>query len=242
MPSWKPPYILLSIVLISYPVAWLVIGWGLSRFWQNAGLKECFVLGWALGCTALTLSGPFYPYPDRGAITLQIALYVLAGAIYFSRYRRVNLAAAITVVVLLGVTPLWTVAQQWNWTGFRTGAPFMFLSKQHQDLIDTVRRNTTANDILLADPRDLLWLAPEYPGIHYCGHFFLTVDYERKLERLNRFFKAASEQKREFLLKEGIRFIFVGAGGNLEPYRSTPGLKVLTHNEAGSVLEFQPGG
>ena len=42
-------------------------------------------------------------------------------------------------------------------------------------------------DVLLVDrtrpgwETDDRWLAPTYPGLLYCGHFFLTVDFEDKL-------------------------------------------------------------
>jgi len=51
---------------------------------------------------------------------------------------------------------------------------------------------------------DDLWLAPEYPGKLYCGHFFLTADYEQKCAKVVRFFEShiPEEQKPSYELKE----------------------------------------
>ncbi|HEY7317490.1 MAG TPA: hypothetical protein VIE89_07940, partial [Candidatus Binatia bacterium] len=78
-PTWRGLTIPISTLLIAYPLAWLMMAFGLGQYWRNARFDECFLLGWALGCTALTLSGPFYPYPDRGTMTLQVPIYIIAG-------------------------------------------------------------------------------------------------------------------------------------------------------------------
>lgn len=240
--DWRPIYILPSIVLIAFPLAWLVIGFGLGRYWRTAGLNECFLLGWALGCTVLTLSGPFYPFPDRGAMTLHIPLYLIAAAIYFSWRPRMTLAAIAVTFLLLGVTPLWKYAQMYNWTQFRETAPFMFLGGEHQKIIDAIRARAARTDILLADLPDLLWLAHEYPGVHYCGHFFLTVDYERKRTRVEQLYASTNPAAiRDLLKRERIRHIFFASTKDASVFRATRGVTAVAETGAGTLFEFDPG-
>lgn len=241
--DWRPQYILPSIVLIAYPLAWLLIGWGIGRYWRHAGLKECFLLGWALGCTALLLAGPFYPFPDRGASTLQIPLYLIAGAIYFSHYLpqrpRRRAAHALLAIVLVGVTPVWAMAKRWTWTAFRADAPYMWLSPAHREIIERLRQSAAQTDILLVDDDHALWLAPEYPGVLYCGHFFLTVDYERKRALMRKFEAASPNEKADFLRRQRIRHLFLAPGKELSAFAQTPGLRLLVSNAAGTLWEWQ---
>jgi hypothetical protein len=205
----------LSVLLIAYPLAWVPIAWGLSEYWSRARLEQCFLLGWALGCTALTLSGPFYPTPARGLMTLQVPIYLIAGAIYFAHYARLTVIAAAAVVAVSVAGPSWVLSKYWLHSRFEANAPYKYISGEHRDMVDLLRHRATESDVLLADVHDVLWLAPEYPGRHYCAHFFLTVGYQRKRALQTRFFKSTAEQQAEFLRREGIRVAIVllaGAG------------------------------
>jgi hypothetical protein len=241
-PTWRGVNILFSTLLISYP-AWVLIVWGLADYWRQASFDQVFLLGWALGCTALTLSGPFYPYPDRGTMTLQIPLYIIAGAIYFSHRPRVTLIPAVLAILVLAATPIWTLAFQWRSTNFTPDEPSMFLSTAHREIVDALGRQASANDLLVVDKTDFpwktddLWLAPEYPGKLYCGHFFLTPDYEDKCARVNRFFDNPVAQA-AFLQDKGIRFVYVSKKDDPSRFENVPGLVQIKSEAIGSLFEF----
>jgi len=244
VPHWRAPNILFSVLLIAYPLAWVLIAWGIRDYWGRAGLNECFLLGWALGCTTLTLSGPFYPYPDRGTLTLQIPIYIIAGVVYFSRYERVKPLAALLAILLLGATPAWVLKNQWKWTSFNRNAPYTFMSPEHREIVGLLREKASKSDVLVVDKSDVdweaddLWLAPEYPGRLYCGHFFLTVDYKEKREKVIRFFEKTPEEQAAFLRQEKIRFLYVNAKKDPQRFELVPGLVLLKALSIGSLFEY----
>jgi hypothetical protein len=244
LPTWRGINILVSVLVLAYPVAWILIVPGIGRYWQLAGLKETFLAGWALGCLLLTLAGPFYPYPDRGTMTLQIPLYAIAGIIYFSWKPRVTWLAAGIAVLLLGVTPVWMVKNTVEQSYFTPDRPETFLSSDHQAIISTLQAKATAGDVLIANmikppwENELLWLAPEFPGKLYCGHYFLTVDYERKRQEVIDFYSAAPERQANFLAEKGIRFVFVAPDENPLRFEQVPGLKPIKATSIGTLLEF----
>jgi hypothetical protein len=244
MPTWRPSSILVSILLISFPLAWGLIAWGGAEYWRRAGFDECFLLGWALGGTALILSGPFYPYADRGLITLQIPIYVVAGAIYFAKYKQVTPAAALLTILLLGATPAWALQHRWEATRFSPDKPYMFLSAEQQELVDLLKRRAGKDDALIVDKSkepwetDDLWLGPEYPGKLYCGNFFLTVDYDRKRAEVTSFYKDPPEKQSAFLQERHIRFVYVDAKDDPSRFERGPGLVLLKANSTGSLFEY----
>jgi hypothetical protein len=244
-PNWRAPSIFFSILLISYPLAWILIGWGISDYWGKADLKECFLLGWILGCTLLTLSGPFYPYPDRGTMSLQIPLYLVAGAIYFSRHKRVGLTAALIAVFILGATPAWRVAKTWKTTRFDPEAPYMYMNVHHREILDLLQQKATETDLLMVDKSypfwktDDLWLAPEYPGKLYCSHFFLTVNYQRKRARVIRFFDSTPEEQVDFLRQERIRFLYINSNMDPKTFENIPGLTLVKATPVGALFEYE---
>jgi hypothetical protein len=245
LPTWRSKNILLSTFLIAYPLAWGLIGWGIARYWRTADLDERFLLGWILGCTLITLSGPFYPYPGRGLMTLQIPLYIVAGMIYFSRFSHVNLVGALVVVALLGATPLYVLRFKWNQSSFGHDKTYAFINRDHQEMINTLRNQAGKNDLLIVDKSrppwrtDDLWLFPDYPGKLYCGHFFLTPNYEQKCEQVNRFFHNSTVEEQEaFLRDHNIHFVYVEAGNNPKQFEHIPGLKILRSNTVGALFEY----
>jgi len=56
------------------------------------------------------------------------------------------------------------------------------MSIEHREIVDLLRHRASPKDVLIVDKSEVpwktddLWLAPEYPGKLYCGHFFLTAD------------------------------------------------------------------
>jgi hypothetical protein len=244
--DWRAPYILISTFVLGFPVAGFLIAKGLGNYWRTAGLRECFLLGWALGCTTLTLASPFYPYPDRGLLTLQIPLFLIAGTIYFSQYQRVTPLALAIAILVMGATPLWMAVRLWRTTQFDPGAPYKFMSAAHQEIVATLQQRATENDVLLADRPDMLlgrpdvlWLAPEYPGKLYAAHFFLTVDFERKSGEIARFLAGDAEAQAAFLREKNIRFLYVRSELNPARFERVPGLVLLKALPIGSLFEFR---
>jgi hypothetical protein len=245
LPTWRSLNVLLSTFLIAYPLAWGLIGWGISRYWHTAGFDESFLLGWILGCTLITFSGPFYPYPGRGLMTLQIPLYIVAGMIYFSRFSRVNLVGALVTVALLGATPLLVLKYKWDQSSFGQDRTYAFINRDHQEMIHLLHSQAAKNDLLIVDKTkppwrtDDLWLFPDYPGKLYCGHFFLTPNYEQKCEQINRFFHNSTLKEQEaFLQDHKIRFVYVDVNNNPRQFEHIPGLKLLRSTTVGALFEY----
>ena len=258
IPQWRALSILVSTLLIAYPLGWLMIFLGLPDFYRNAGLKECFLLGWVLGCVVLTLSGPFYPYPDRGVYTLQIPLYLIAGTIYFSRHRRVTWTTALVIILVLGATPTWVLKNHWvRHKKYNPNTPYVWMSPEHCDIVDELRNRATEEDVLLVDKSapdwatDDLWLAPYHLGKLYCGHFFLTPQYEKKRSEVTNFYETSeSEEQVAFLERERIRFIYVNAQHDPvrfervhdpQRFERIPGMSLLKSTSIGSLFEYSSG-
>ena len=238
VPSWRALSILPSIVVLAYPVAWLIIVPGLRDYWRSATLNEVFVIGWAAGCLCILFSGPFYAYPDRGAITLQIPLYVIAGAIYFRQHARVSWQHLAILVLLLGATPLWLLKHRIEMARQVDNAPYAVLTPAHDTILAALNERTHRSDVLLERPRDVLWLAPEYSGVHYSGHFFLTVDYDRKRAEVDRFFDSTDPSwQAQFLRDHQIRFVFVPAAERPQRFQSIAGLRSVASSGVGTLFE-----
>jgi hypothetical protein len=241
MPVYRQALVLFSFFVLAYALPLWLIARGFGDFWRNAGLKECFLAGWALGCGILTLSGPFYPYAPRGTMTLQIPLFVMAGAIYFARRPSVSWRAALAAVLLMGVTPVWAVMKRVVAdTNFDPAKLCRYTNREHHDITTLLAKRSDGDDVLLTDGYNVLWLGPEYSGVHYCSHVFLTVDFARKYAEMNRFFDVASPEQQEFLRRERIRFVFAANGKNSDSVRKVDGLVLLKASSAGSLFEFLP--
>ncbi|MGE0555795.1 MAG: hypothetical protein AB7R55_20375 [Gemmatimonadales bacterium] len=250
IPPWRAQAIYFSELALAYPLAWGLIAWGLGRYWRDAGLEQCFLLGWALGCTALTLSGPFYPYSDRGTLTLQVPLMIVAGAIYFSWRPRVSWQHAAFALVLLGATPIWQIQRLWINRAFDNHPsggppPYTWMNPDHQALVAALDEKATAEDVLIVDKTkvpwrtDDLWLTMGFPGRLYAGHYALTPGYERRRDAVNAFFAAPIDSV-EFLRRERIRFVYVGAERDLAPFEQVPGLAPVKRTAVGTLFEYAP--
>ena len=251
-PNWKEMPLPVITLVLGYPVAVLWLSRGFSRYWQERDIKRSFLVAWVVGCLAVVLAWPFNPYPSRGTMTLQIGLYLLAGSVYFARRTSVPRWEALLIIFLLGATPAWRLFQVGRDYGFRPDAPHVWLSRDHSEVVQRLRESGTGEDVLLASPREELWLAPEYPGRHYVAHFFLTADYDRKLRELEAFFQASPEEQVRFLVERDVRFLFVSAHGGRhrvldlsvrqdpESFRDLPGLDPIVETTIGTLFEFGP--
>jgi hypothetical protein len=196
--------------------------------------------GWVVGCLVYSFSGPMWAYPDRGTVTLLIALTIIGGLAYFTAASRPSLRALAVAGFFLLVTPLWTVAHEISVARFSPDLNAKFVSADHDRIVDVAVRQARRGDLLLADETSLLWLAPEYPGVHYCGHFFMTVDYARKQQDVQRFYAGTAAEQSAFLRQHGVRFLFVPAKQEPERFREVPGLTVLMENGVGALYSHTP--
>jgi hypothetical protein len=241
-PAWRGVNVDFPIVIMAYPLAFALIAWGIARYWRESGTDGAFLLGWALGCLAQVLSGPFFPHPARGTMSLQIPLFIIAGSIYFARRRKVGVIGVIVLLLTMGATTAWTFKGQFERTTF-DGETHKWLTDAHLGMIRQLRERAGPGDVLLAEEEALRWLAPEYPGVHYAGHFFLTVDYERKIAELQRFFTSPDPVERAaFLRRNGIRYMYVTAAREPAGFESLPGLRVVQREAFGTLFEFAPEG
>jgi hypothetical protein len=252
IPHWRAPAILFSELALAYPLAWGLLAWGLGRYWRGAGFDEAFLLGWAGGCVALTLAGPFYPYPDRGVLTLQVPIMIMAGAIYFARFDRVRRSHAILAVLLLAGTPLWKVNRERRNTSFAhhmsgEPPPYIWLSPDHQRIAAALRTTAGERDVLIVDKTrpayrtDDLWLTLGYPGKLYAGHYALTPDYDAKRAEVNGFFAARDPiDGAAFLQRAGATLVYARADQDVEGLRRIPGLTPLETTPTGTLFRFEP--
>ena len=241
LPAWRAVNVLFSIVVLAFPLSWWLMAIGLRDYWQRAGLPERFLLAWAGACTALTLAGPFYPYPDRGTLTMSVPVTIVGAAIYGMRFGRPSRRAALVAVAVLSALPVWQLARTWYFSRFREDAPFMYVTAAHRDVI---RRLAGADPkaVLLAEPPDLLWLAPEYPGKFWVGHFFLTVDYRARHEAL-RAALAQPDSLPSLLRRSGARWLFVNATRDVSRIARLPQLTPVTSSSLGTLFGVRlPGG
>jgi hypothetical protein len=239
LPEWRAITILVSTLLMAYPIAWGLIAWGGQRLWRLGGRDVRFLFGWALGCTVVTLSGPFFPYPDRGTLTMQVPLFVLAAAVYFARRSTVSLRHAALLVAVMGATPLWLVARTWYFSGFRIDAPFQYVNASHRAARAALEARGDTARVLLADTPDLLWLAPTFPGRLYVGHFFLTVDFRAKVDEL-RAALADPALMPPLIAKSGADLLFVNAQRSPERFAAVPGLTPVARERVGWLFEVRP--
>jgi hypothetical protein len=239
LPDWHEVNVLVSAVVLAFPLAWGLIAWGFGDYWSKAGFKECFVIGWLVACLAILFSGPFYPYPTRGAQTLQIPVTIMAGAIYFNLWNRVTLRAALIALVLLSGSSIWELSGEWARPRLTVDRPYAFLDPDRQEIIGRLEQAATAQDLLMARSGDLLWLAPRYPGRHYCGHFFLTVDYAEKCAALAEFYERP-EDNLDFVRRARPRFLYVDRSEDPNRFADLPGFSLWADAPVGSVFEYTP--
>ena len=240
VPPWRGPAIYPTLLFLGFPLAWTLLAWGLARYWREADLDRLFLLGWIMGCTLLSLSAPFYPWPNRGMLMLQVPLTIVAAAVWFNGTRRLDVRAVVVCVLLMGSTPAVQIYQRMQSSSFTEAAPHKFLSPDDRATIAALNRSAHPDDVLLADFADRLWLAPDFRGRHYAGHFFLTVDYDRKHAETVELFKSNAAQAAQFLTRHGIRFIYVNDRRDPAKFRAVPGLVPLHETRDGVLFEYLP--
>ncbi len=238
MPAWRPPDVSWINVLLAYPLVFALLAIGLRAYWRNAGLDELFLLGWGGGCLAMTLSSALYPYADRGPTTAQVPLFLVAGAIYFARRSSLSWSHALLALVLLGVTAPRDLLHRWRVSAFDRKRPAVFLSEEHRAVLDALAARADENSVLLAQPREYRWLSPEFPGISYHAHFFLTVDFERKSAEVERFYAGQDAAEQAQLLERwGVDFLHVPRAEQPERFAALAGWRELARAEGGVLFE-----
>lgn len=242
LPEWRAVNILFSTVVLAFPIAWWLMAIGLRRYWLGAGQNERLLIAWAAACTLLTLSGPFYPYPDRGTLTMAIPVLLIAGRIFTERFGRPGLRALLVAVAVFAAGPIWQVARSWHFSGPRPDAPSIHLSNDRREALDSLVARAGASDVLLAEPPDLLWLAPEFPGRLYVGHFFLTRDYLARRAELERAL-ALPDSLGALLNRTGARWLFAGSQHDAAALARAAPLERVSSGAAGTLFEVRrPGG
>lgn len=237
-PVWRGENIVFAVFILGYPLALGLIVWGFGKYWREAGLDEAFLIGWALACTAIVLSGPFFPYPDRGTMTLQIPLFIIGAAIWFRRHHRVGVLGVVLVVLLLGSTPAWIAKRNVERTTFNPALAYKWIGPAQKPIQSALATRAARGEVLVADQANLRWIAPIYPGVHYAGHFFLTVDFEEKQDALRRFYESSGEDERlAFLDRWRVRWLFVDDVYDVDRFTNLPGLTIAAATPAGTLFE-----
>jgi hypothetical protein len=238
-PDWRGLSVPPLIVLLAFPVSWLLLAIGGVRLWHEGGRREAVLFGWAAGCLALVLSGPFFPYPDRGTMTLQVPMILLAAAIYFRNRTRVRPAHLALLVLLAGPSlalRAWHVAR----LDFDSGANHIWINPEHTRVISALTA-AGPDGVLVADEGSLRWLGPEYAGRHHAGHFFLTVDYERKRSALDAFYVSTdSVAQAAFLHASGATHLFVPNWRDPERFAALSMLRAVAVENVGVLYAIEP--
>lgn len=238
-PAWRGLVVEFPIIVLAYPLAWLLIVPGIARYWREAGVDGAFLVGWGLALLLLTLSGPFFPYPDRGTMTLQIPLMLIAGGIWFSRHERVGWKGAVLVILLAASTTAFTFENWFGRTAFSEDQPHKYLSRAHEAVIEALETNARSGDLLVAAQPPLRWIAPEYPGVHYAGHFFLTIGFAAKQDSLSAFWSATPAEQARFLRSRGARWLFVEPDQDPARFEQVPGLVPVVREPVGTLFEVR---
>ncbi len=238
IPAWRPPDVSWINVLLAYPLVFVLLARGLREYWRGAGVDELFVLGWGGGCLAMTLSSLLYPYADRGPTTAQIPLFIVAGAIYFAKRPSLSWTHAAIALVLMGASAPRDLLHRWRVSAFDRRRPPVFMAEEHRAVLRALAERADERSVLLAQPREYRWLSPEFPGISYHAHFFLTVDFERKSAEVERFYAQndPAEQARS-LEQWGIDFLHVPRAEQPERFAALPGWRELARAEGGVLFE-----
>lgn len=239
LPDWTPEEMPFASLALAFPLAWLAITFGFGRWWPHAGLEGCFLMGWLLGSVLLSLSGPYFPYADRAPMALAIPVWILAGLIWHRQRERLGAAQGLCLAAVLAVSPAYEFQRLWKATRFDPAAPTTFLDAEHRETLERLR-SAGPRDVLLCDYREYRWLAPEYPGVLHHGHFFLTVNFERKSKAVERFFAGSTEERAAFLAAHGVRFLFVTRAQDPASFAAVPGLVELQSGRHGSLFEVRP--
>ena len=235
-------------LFFAFPLAWILVATGLHRFLDGADLRARFVTGWIMGCTMLTMSALVQPQSERGTMTLQIALYIAATAIYFGRFKRFTWQfGGVAALILLG-TPAIVAYDQWASTTFSPDRPYIFETAEHRATIDVLAHQGRPNDLLLVEKSGEshhdadLWLAPEFPGRVYCCHFWLTVHHDERFRQVAEFFAGTATARERFLEKERIRWVFVAAPPVPAGFEGVPGLVPVLENGVGTLYRYEAAG
>lgn len=235
-PPWRARPIEPSILFLAYTLQWIMAAWALTKLWPRPSLGTCALTGWVVGCLVYTFSGPFWMYPDRGTMSLMIPITILGGLGYFADRERPSPAALAIGAFFLLVTPLWTVAHEVSAATFQPTLNSKFVSADHDAIVAAAKARAGRADLLLADEPSLLWLAPEYPGVNYCAHFFLTVDYDRKQAEVTQFYKDDAAAQDAFLRAHDVKFLFVPGRHTPEKYANRQGLVPVIANSVGTLF------
>lgn len=238
LPEWRPVPVSWINVLLAYPLVALVAPFGLRALWRRATLDELFLLGWAGGCLAMTLSSAIYPYAARGPTTAQIPLFLLTGAMYFAARSSVPWKHALLALVLLGVSAPRDVLFRMRAATFDRKRPAMFRSDEQRAVVAALVAAADANAVLLAQAREYRWLAPEFPGLSYHAHFFLTVEFERKRAEVDAFYASGDLDEQARLLDAwGIDFLHAPRSAAPERFARLPGWRELARADGGVLFQ-----
>ncbi len=211
MSEWSAIHVSFSTVVLAYPLAVIGLAWGGAKLFEGDRLRDSFVIGWAAACLVLILSGPYYPYPDRGSISAQIPLVVLAASLWF-RYRS-DVPRKLAILVLLVAAPFFLrhSYSRFSRVFFKETAAPVYMGPEHRKISDALAEEMEPDDVLVARVRDSKWLAPKHAGRNFCAHLFLTADFERKFAEVDAYMEdpagaprlAARERHRRRLRREG---------------------------------------
>jgi hypothetical protein len=223
-------------ILITPPLPYLLIGYGPLIFLGIYGLslllknkekreKDLFLISWFFAEIFLIYC-PLIPFQRKLTEGFQMDLAILTT---FALFRikdwlikksipiRFTLLEKILLVFLISVSNFTIVGN--DIVSYLEKNEMFYLKKEVEEGMEWIKKNTPEDSVILSSPitGNLLLAFIDRPV--YLAHPHITVNFEEKKEKVEKFFRGGEEK---FLREEGIDYIFVTAkereeiGFNLE--------------------------
>lgn len=179
--------------------------------------RNLFLLTWLLCNVALLYTYPLLPFERRLVQGLQIPLTLLSVQILFRVIRQVPRFATLQTrrALLIGALVAFSMPTSLfhlTVTSFRVLPPRSpeYLSPDELATIAYLRRNASADAVILAPEQQGMWLPLMTKRRVFVGHPGLTADYRCKSRLVQRFFagKMSAQELRQLLQAHSVNFIY----------------------------------
>ncbi len=231
--SWQIQNVLPSPQPISYITGFgLLLPFalvGLEVFLNEQKREQTLVVSW-ICVTALLLYAPVgiqRRFIEAAQIPLSIAALYGMYTI-FGRYKpKTKTIAIYTTIAILSLSSLFMVNEDMKQIQTdSTDSYYYHLSREEFDAIIWLGRQTDSRDVILSN-----WFFGNLiPGLTgrtvYIGHKIQTIDFDKKIENINRFLRETDNTKAvSFLKQNGITYLYFGAGDTMLTYGFKPETK-----------------
>jgi hypothetical protein len=186
---------------------------GLWRVARDTGLRRELLLAWVVIAALLSQNPWLAGYKFQFLLHLPLCILAARGVVWLAaeirwcatlwRWRSLRVALFLVVAAWPLIVPFKDLASARN-------EPELFASQGQLEALAYLRDQPDGT--VLATYRNARLVAWHGGHVTWAGHWFLTLDYERKQLEIVRFFSpnTPDEWKRGFLGREGIEYLFLG--------------------------------